>query len=241
MRRFGFYILVASLTFGIGSLIALNFYWNLNNDSSKAHKTKIPAPTFTEEKPWERPWKVSVEPIQEKEIPTKPFCYDDKILPIWNQLINDKTFKDWEVSSRDSLDCAEMLDAKKIDLNRDGQKEFLLRGKNFNLCSPVGNCAFWVYGKKGKKYRKLLDSTDFWEITAMGSQVKKSKTKGYFDILLKGHMTASDTTYELYKFDGTRYKQSKCLVETPISGSSDNPKWEFVGCKEFFKRWETER
>ena len=241
MRRFGFYILVALLTFGIGSLIALNLYWNLNSGSPKTIKTQIPTPTFTEEKSWERPWKIPVQSIQEKEVPTKPFCNEAKILPIWNQLINDKTFKDWEVSSRDSLDCAEMLDVKKIDLNRDVQKEILLRGKNFNLCSAVGNCAFWIYEKKGKKYRKLLDSTDFGEITVMGSQVKKSKTKGYFDILLKGHMTASDTTYEFYKFDGTKYKQSKCLVETPVAGSSDNPKWEFIGCKEFFKRWETEK
>lgn len=236
MHRFSVYILVSSLAFVIGSTIALNFYWISNDDSSKVIKIQMPDLTFPERKPWEMPWQIPAHSTEEKEIPTKPFCTDAGILPVWTQLLNDRDFKDWETDARDSLDCAMMLDVKKIDLNRDGRAEILLRGNNSNLCSPVGNCAFWIYEKKDGKYRKLLASTDFWEITEMGDQIQTRRTNDYSDILLKGHFTASDTTYELYKFDGTKYKQSKCSVETPIPGTSDNPKWKFVTCKEFFKR-----
>ena len=241
MNRYFFYIFAALLTFAIGSAIALNIYWSSKTDSPKEFDTQTTNQPYIERKLWERPWKVSVQQTQEKEVPTKPFCNDAKILPIWNQLTKEKTFKDWEVNSSDSLNCAEMLETKEFDLNRDGQREIFLRGKNSNLCSAVGNCAFWIYEKKGGKYRELLYSTDFGEITEMGKQVRKSKTRGYFDILLKGHLTAADTTYEFYKFDSAKYKQTKCLTETPISGTSNNPKWEFIGCKEFFKRWENKR
>jgi hypothetical protein len=235
MNRYFFYICAASFTFAIGSTIALNIYRISKNDFLKEYKTQTFNQSYTERKPWEKSWKVPVQQVQEKELPTKPFCKDAKILPIWNQLIKDKTFKDWKVNSRDSLDCTEMLEMKEFDLNQDGQREFFLRGKNFNLCSPVGNCAFWIYEKKGRIYSKLLDSTDFGEITEMGKQLRKGKTRGYFDVMLKGHFTAADTTYEFYKFDGTKYKQSKCLVETPVLGTSDKPKWIFISCKEFFK------
>jgi hypothetical protein len=239
MRRYSFYIFIAILTFVTGSLIALKIYQNSQASSYKIPKSLI-SDSFSKQSDIKSELQnpAALLPAQEilEDKSGKPFCRDKRILPVWNQLVNDKTFKEWEADARDSLDCALMLDVKELDLNRNGRKEILLRGNNSNLCSPVGNCGFWIYEKKGRKYRKLLASTDFWEITAMGEQVKKSTTNGYFDILLKGHFTASDTTYDVYEFNGTKYKQSKCSVETPIPGSSDNPKWKFLDCKEFFKR-----
>lgn len=236
MNRYFIYIFIGLLTFVISSFIALNFYWKLDTKPSKISKAQIVAQPFTERKPWERPWKINVQSSQEKEVPTKPFCKDDKILPIWNQLIKDKTFKDWNVYSRYSMDCAEMLDLKKIDLNRDGQKEILLRGKNFNLCSAVGNCAFWVYQKKGKKYRKLLHSTDYADITELPNQIRKTRTKKFLDIVLKGHLSAADTSHSFYKFDGKKYKLTKDLVNACTVCTGDNPKWKFMTWKEYEKR-----
>lgn len=241
MCRFTFYFLVALLTFGIGSFIAFKFYWKAASDFPIINEMKISSQTYPNTKPLEQPWKFSAEQVQEKKIPTKPFCKDDKILPIWNQLLKDKNFQDWERISDESLDCADMLEIKEIDLNQDNQKEILLRGKNFYLCSAVGNCAFWIYEKKSKRYEKALYSTDYIDITEMGEQIKKTRTNNYSDILLKGHLTAADTSYDFYKFDGKRYKRKKCLVNTYVRGTSDNPQWEFVGCKEFYKRWENER
>ncbi|HQU82235.1 MAG TPA: hypothetical protein PKY59_03880 [Pyrinomonadaceae bacterium] len=240
MRRFTIYFLIALITFTIGSFIALNIYWKSKDNSPKNYIAQNNSQNAEQKKPWEKPWINTVSASEKKETPTKPFCNNPKISKIWNFLQNDRDFKEWNPITADSLNCEELLEIKEIDLNRDGKTEIFLSGKN-NLCSAVGNCAFWIFAKDKKGYKKLLYATDYNELEKFGTQIKNSKTNGFPDILLKGHLTASDTSYETYKFDGKKYKQSKCLVETPIVAVSENPKWEFVGCKQFFKRWEDEK
>lgn len=237
MRRYSFYIFIAVLTFVTGYLIALKIYQN-----SQASLYKIPKSLISDKSLKQSDIKSEIQnpaesfPLQEtQKEPSKPFCRDREILRVWKYLVKDRDFQTWEPISDESLDCTDMLEIKKIDLNRDGKKEILLLGKNFNLCSAVGNCAFWILQKNRKTYKKLLYSTEYIDISGLGEQVRKNKTKGYFDILLKGHYSASETTYESYKFDGRKYQQSKCLVNVPIAGTSDNPQWKFVACQEFFK------
>lgn len=237
MRRYTFYILIALFTFGIGSLITLKLYWktqeNLCTPASSEflnNLSKRPNYINTFPKPFD--------PSKKQEVkPTKPFCYNKNILPIWKVLLKQKAFQlEWKLISDQSLDCKDMLRIKKIDLNQDGNKEILVRGNSFPLCSAVGNCGFWIYEKQGKSYRKLLYSSDYIDVNKMGEQILKKKTNGYSDILLKSHFTAADTTYTFYKFDGKKYKVSKDLVETPIVGTYENPKWEFITWKEFRRR-----
>jgi len=235
MRRFGFYILAALLTFVIGSFIAFKFYRRVADDSANVEKTSTFTQTYAVRKPWERPWKIPVQPVQETS-PPKPFCKDGKILPIWKELIKHKSFQDWGLASNESLDCVDMLDVREIDLNQDNKKEILIRGKNFNLCSAVGNCAFWIYEKKNGKFNELLYSTDYIDVTESPNQVKKTKTNNYFDILLKSHWSAADTEYSTYKFNGKKYKENKCLVETCVVCTGNKPKWEFISCQEYSKR-----
>jgi hypothetical protein len=72
----------------------------------------------------------------------------------------------------------------------------------------------------------------------MGEQIKKSRTNGYVDIVTKGHITAGNTRYSTFKFNGRRYIESKCLVDAYVRGSGDASKSELISCKEFDKRWE---
>ena len=232
MRRYSFYVFLTTLTFGIISFIAFKFCWKVATNSPILDKTEVSTQNIII-RPWDRPWKFADKQIQNKEMSTKPFCSDERVLPIWKELMKDKDFKVWSERSDESFDCKDMVDVKEINLNQDNQKEILLRGKNFNLCSAVGNCGFWIYEKKNKKYRKLLYSTDYVDVSEMGDQIEKSKTKGYFDILLKGHMSASDTSYEYFKFDGKKYKTSKSLVHACTVCVGDNPKWEFMTWKEY--------
>jgi hypothetical protein len=240
MNRYFIYISVAILTFTLGLLISFGLFEKVEIKTFSIEKLEKSFQKYPTRLPWERPWKTNVQLSQAKEFPTEPFCKDAKILPIWNQLIKDKSFKDWWKFSEGSFDCANALEIKEFDLNNDGQNEFLLRGKNPPFCSAVGNCAFWIYQKEGQKYRKLLYSTDYADISELPNQVKETKTNGFSDIVLKGHITAGDTSYYFYKFDGKKYKQNKCLVNTYIRGTSDNSKQEFISCKEFYKRWESE-
>lgn len=239
MHRYTLYILIFFLTFGIFSFTALKFYREPQNYLQSSSGNIIS--NKSDEK---TAFQKMFQPIQQQETktenPTEPFCNDKEILRVWNYLIKDKDFQEWEPNSRESLDCKEMIEIKEVDLNQDGNKEILLRGKNFNLCSPVGNCAFWIYERNGKNYRKLLHDTDYTDITELPNQIEKTKSNRYFNVVLKGHMTARDTTYNFYKFDGKKYKQSKCLVDTLIEYKDEKPIYGFMSCKKFFKRWENE-
>jgi hypothetical protein len=238
MRRVSFYFLVALLAFGIGSFITIAFHW-LNDDKPQTAKNQAnfsskfePVQSYSIKETDEMLSKTT----SQKRVKENPYCSEAKILPLWNELIKDKDFQSWWKDSVNSLDCVEMFEIKEVDLNIDGRKEILLRGKNMNLCDAVGNCGFWIYEKKGDKYKKLLSSTDYIDITKIGNQVRKAKTNNYSNILLKGHLSGVDTEYTSYKFDGQEYKKTKCLVHTYVPGTMDNPKHEFISCREWEKR-----
>lgn len=233
MRRFSFYILTALLTFGIGSLIAKRFYLR-NEDKSETVEKLNNQPQKNTTSFYNFSTEQFVQTSERRTL-EKRFCIDKRILPVWKELTKDDYFRE-QGSYGESGNCSDMLEVKNIDLNQDGQKEILLRGKNFNLCSAVGNCAFWIYEKKGKRFRKILYSTDYIDITKMPNQIKKNRTNGYFNIVLKGHLNAAETNYLYYKFDGQKYKQNNCLVYTYIPGTNSNPKWKFISCREYDKR-----
>ncbi len=161
-------------------------------------------------------------------------------MPVWNELLKDKDFQAQAGFGDETDDCADMLEVAAIDLNRDRQKEIVLRGKNFDLCSAVGNCGFWVFEKKNRTYGLILASSDYFGVTKLPDQTRKTRTKGYSDLLLKSHYNASDTAYNFFKYDGERYRQSKCLVDAHIPATAENPdewKRQFVTCREYEKMW----
>jgi hypothetical protein len=164
-------------------------------------------------------------------------CYDMNILPIWHELKKDEEFKDRVGYSSDSPDCSAMLEIETVDLNSDGKREFLARGKDFPLCSPVGNCGFWIFEKKGSRFRKLFSSSDYVDISALGEQVLRTRTKGYADLLLRGHFSAAETGYYTYKFNGRRYVESRCRYKVPSYDGGGSPSsWEMITCDEFDRR-----
>lgn len=238
MHRYTFYILTALLTFGISSFVALNLYWKSQEKSQPSVNPEVLnklSGKYDFKETFPRPFDPSKTPQTDGEKPTKPFCNDKNILPVWKELVKSKSFQDWEPNSYQSLDCKDMLELRKIDLNQDGQKEIILRGNNSNLCSVVGNCGFWIYEKKKGKYKNILYETDYIDATDLPHQILKTKTNRYYDILLKGHLIAPDTDYFFYKFDGKNYKLSKHLVKACIVCVGDNPKWKLFTWKEYKK------
>jgi hypothetical protein len=145
------------------------------------------------------------------EIKKKPvICRDKKILLIWKQLIKgEKDFWENVNWTMKVYDCAQMFEAKYIDLNNDGIKEIKIRGKFGNFCGATGNCSEWVFGRTGKsgKYKLLLDSGGEY------FHIKKRLTNGYHDIYITTHDSASSSYHMIYKFSGKRYKESKCWFE----------------------------
>ncbi|HEY8559638.1 MAG TPA: hypothetical protein VIL74_04480 [Pyrinomonadaceae bacterium] len=238
MRRYLFFILITLLTFGIGSVSVLKTGRKSQENLQTSSKQPLINKSFGSDfkGAFKNTFNSSLQNSEiETEKPIKPFCNDKIILRVWKYLVRDRDFQEWQPSPRESLDCKDMFEIKEFDLNQDGNKEILLRGKNFNLCSPVGNCGFWIYERAGKGYQKILGSTDYSDIIELPHQIQKNKTNGYRDVLLKGHFTASDTTYRHYKFIGKKYKLVKDLINACVVCTGDNPKWKMMTWKEYKK------
>jgi hypothetical protein len=175
------------------------------------------------------------------ENPTQFSCYDPHLLPIWHELKKDTEFKDRVRGEAGELSCSDVLELKPVDLNSDGSEEFLVRGKDSPVCSPVGNCGFWIVGKLGKRVRLLLSSSDYnGESELLGEQIQRSRTSGYSNILLKGHFSAAETSYTTYSFDGKKYVESRCMYEVPKYDRQGEGSMEMVTCNEFQRRMLTD-
>src|SRR5215213_9157629 len=72
-------------------------------------------------------------------------CYDPTILPVWKELKKDEGFNDRLDGATGVMNCSDMLDVRKVDLNDDGTEEFLARGKASPLCGATGNCGLWIF------------------------------------------------------------------------------------------------
>ena len=237
MRHCALYFVVALLTFGIGSLAVSGSHWGTGEnpiDNEEANITVETQPqknfgtgfgTGSSERRLNEPVNVPKH--------YKAICRDAKILPIWNALRKDKEFKEHEKVFYQEADCSNAIEIQKTDLNGDWQKEFIVWGR-YNFCGGTGNCVLWIYEEKNGKYKQLLQSYAYYG-EEKWFEVKKSKTKGYRSLLLKGHFTGYETTYHSYEFNGSRYVESKCLFEIH-SMDEENPL--IMTCKEYSERTE---
>lgn len=243
MHRYLFYILIAFLAFSLG--LAIVFIFSTNSPEQIKKNTKfllteidgkwqfIPVEKLpTPQKGFSLP-KVSEE--QKKVVFRKPFCRDKRILPVWKLIQKDWYFEFRSGGKFIKPNCSDMFEVLFYDLNQDGKNEILLRGSSPDLCGAVGHCGFWIFEKKGRKYRKILSSADYVDITKMGNQIRREKTNGYHEIITKGHWNASDTRHSIFIFNGRKYIESRCLVDYYVRGTSPDPKWKFITCREHLK------
>jgi hypothetical protein len=113
-------------------------------------------------------------------------------------------------------DITEGVTVKKIDLNKDGQPEYLATLGPF-LCGTTGNCLTWVYRKTGDEYKLLLRTS--------GRQLllEKSSTGGFRDLRMEAGHSADKQDFSIYKFDGNKYLARVCYSQT-YSGKGRKPK-----------------
>jgi len=106
-------------------------------------------------------------------------CYDPAILPIWSELKRDEQFMSMIDHVNGVLDCSDMLEIKRVDLNRDKVEEFIVTGKAIYFCGARGNCAFWVFEIKKSRVKRLLDSG------GIRLEIEKSVHNGSRDLLVR--------------------------------------------------------
>ncbi len=236
MRRYLIYFAVALLAFGIGSLVVIKIHWTTKEPITLKEKT-ISTETQKEKNVGRGFGSGSaIRKLNEPEyIPKlhKPTCRDKKIIPVWKELKKDKYFQERTENFYMNADCSEMFDIEKVDLNDDGQKEFIFWGNNGNLCGATGNCDVWIYEKKKSVYKKLLQSNAYNDGTNKWFELSKNKKNKYRNFVLKGHASGYETTVRFYEFNGKTYQESKCLFEDYFL----NEKVPFVEtCEEAWKK-----
>lgn len=126
-------------------------------------------------------------------------------IPLAQQLVKDNQYvkekmreQRWTIAQL----AGQINEVKKVDLNGDGKPEFIFSG----ISCGNANCSTWIYRKNGNRYVQIPI-----EAYAIGIEIRKTKTNGYFDIAVEGHSSASETVLRIYKFDGSKYEDKECF------------------------------
>jgi hypothetical protein len=171
-------------------------------------------------------------------IPRQKICNDPEIKPIWKAIRRDREVREALDDEISPSDCREAFEIGYFDINGDGKKEIFARAIGIPFCGAVGNCDLFILQKTKKGLRLLLHAGDYVDRAAMGDQLLKSRTNGYLDIITLGHFSASETSHTTYKFNGRKYVEANCMYEVPKYDRDNKLMWEFISCKEFYRRLE---
>jgi hypothetical protein len=219
---------VITLAIGIGLVSVVQMFASLFADPVTTHKVE-PAEILIA-RPGENPPITSPATLEFS-------CYDLQIAPIWKELKNDKKFKARIEGLTGIYDCAGMLEVKQIDLNSDGQPEILARGKDEPLCgNGLSGCGLWVFSNREDRHRVLLSSSDIADTRSVDDLLRKSRTRGYSDLLLKNYAPYDNTMYSTFTYNGRDYFESRCVYEVPKENERSVGAYEIVQCEEYERR-----
>ena len=93
---------------------------------------------------------------------------------------------------------------KVADLNGDGIPEVIAQAAG-DICSPTGNCPFWVFKKTASGYMLILKRGAIQNFT-----IQPTRTSGYSDLVLGMHGSATEQGLFLYQFRQGKYRLTAC-------------------------------
>jgi len=220
------------MTLGIGlGFVALLQMFAYHSSDSPAAAHKVEPTEILIARPGENPPLTSPSKLELS-------CYDPQILPVWHELKKDKKFKAWTKDVVGIYDCAAMLEVKQIDLNNDGQLEVLARGKDFPLCgNGRAGCGFWIFSNRNDRHRVLLSAADHAYTADLADVLKKSRTRGFSDVLLKTFLGPGDEMkFSTHVYNGRDYVESRCVCEIEKQDPRTEGSLEMITCQEFARR-----
>ena len=94
---------------------------------------------------------------------------------------------------------------KFVDLNGDGVPEVIAQPVGNYVCSPTGNCLFWDFQKAAGGYKLIGEKGAVQTFT-----IQRTRTNGFFDLVLCMHGSATDRGLYVYRFRDGRYRRTDC-------------------------------
>lgn len=222
MRHSNLFIYVLLITFGIGYLSALHFYFQKSANKDLLNKNQT-LPTQAIKKSVDKQEKVKV-----KNKPANPeYVCKNKTINDLESLLNTEDFIN-RVNSDNSLlkedfpkgiiNCNDIYIFKELDLNDDGKKEILISGYTFGLCNMRDNCEFWIFRKIGKRYEQILHHE--WMFSY---RVSNQSTNGFANIEINANSSNGNPSHYLHihKFNGKTYQLKKCFSVYEFDGNKE--------------------
>jgi hypothetical protein len=138
----------------------------------------------------------------------------------------DQIYRAIESSGADSADRDAIMDFRvgAISLAKNGSEQILVRGTKY-FCGATGNCSMWIFARQAGKLRLVLGTE------GQGLIVQATFRRGFRDIAIVLHESATSHLFTDYRWDGVAYKPVDCYeTQYPIEG--DGPKEPtIVGCQ----------
>ncbi len=103
---------------------------------------------------------------------------------------------------------------KLVDLSGNGTREVAAQAVGNFSCSPTGNCDCWIFRKRGGKYSLILHRSATQNFT-----IQPTLTRGFHDLVLGQHGSATEQGLGLYRFNGAVYRRTACY----------DAKWQILG------------
>lgn len=111
-----------------------------------------------------------------------------------------------------------------IALSSDKMDDVLVQGTK-GFCGATGNCTMWVFVRMHGQLHLALEKVGLFLVP------EKNATRGFRDIAISMHDSATSYQYDEYRWNGTRYKRTDCYkTEYPIEGPSGKPP-SITGCR----------
>lgn len=95
---------------------------------------------------------------------------------------------------------------KFVDLNNDGVPEVIAQGSGLEMCSPTGNCEFWVFRRVANTYKVILRRA-----AVQSFEVRRSRSGGFNDLVLEMHGSATEQELFVYRYREGRYRRTGCF------------------------------
>ncbi len=119
-------------------------------------------------------------------------CNNEKLLIVWNEM---------DETDRAEESCNNLLEIEEVDLNSDGESEYLIFGKENKFCSS-GGCQFWV-----TKDNKIIFKT-YGSFT-----IKPHESNGFKELFSSFRVYTGGNEITIYRFNGIKYVAAKCFSE----------------------------